>query len=82
MRKLKIVEVEWEDANSYQGWQSPADVSVGVTICHSVGMVFKEDRNVLALCCSVAKSPWGENSVSDIINIPKKSILMRRVLRG
>lgn len=44
MKKLKVVQVVWEDSNIAHGWASEEEVSNdGVVMCESVGYLYSED---------------------------------------
>ena len=75
-----IVEVEWIDSLSSNGWRRPEDHHQNMedTLCKSVGFFVKEDKKFLSLGQSQGLTT---GNVADVIHIPKFAILKRRTLK-
>lgn len=71
--------VDWMDSASYDRWIKPRDIDNTVEVCHTVGWIIAETKDVLAVAAH-----WGQESqqVAGIMWIPKVAILKRRRLAG
>ena len=49
MRKLHLVEVEWEDTTSSKRWEDEANADVELAIVHTVGWQLKKTRKHILL---------------------------------
>jgi hypothetical protein len=69
-----LVEVEWSDAHSVSGWDTPARYrSAGPAVCRSVGYLLLRDRDRLVLMTT--------GDVADGLAIPACAVRRVRRLR-
>lgn len=72
---LKIIEVEWEDAATVDGWHE-ADTEPGGSMCLTVGYLVAETKERISLAGSV-----GDDEACAVMTIPKGCVRKRRVIR-
>lgn len=67
-KSLQKVEVQWEDICSHDGWIPPeyAARSCTTILCHSVGYLFAEDKQVIKLA-----STYNSEHLGHVLVIPK-----------
>lgn len=71
MRKLHLVEVEWEDSTSSGRWVSEKDAEVTPAQVHTVGWQLKRNRKYILL---ITQRDETYNECSDRIRIPRGCI--------
>lgn len=77
MKKLRRIEVDWEDSGSAGGWESRKDsAKKDVLLCRSIGYVIRSDEKCIIL--SQSQCAVGDR-VSDTITIPRACV--KRVRR-
>jgi len=76
----KIVEVEWEDSTSFNGWKTPDVVArfvgAGSMKCRTTGYLLHKDRNRVAICQSIGRDEDNEfsTSIAECLIIPRKCV--------
>ena len=68
MRKLHLVEIEWEDTTSKHDWADEKGADIQTAIIHSVGWRLRSNRKYLLLATQ-RDFTYGE--CSDRIKIPR-----------
>ena len=75
---MKLVMVEWEDSAFINGWLSRQQAQdCDVSHCVSIGIVVRDDDNVVAISLGVSDN----GNVCDGISIPKSCIKRIRELK-
>lgn len=73
--EYNLVEVHWEDIQTYSGWNSEPPARYKPSSCVSVGYVIRADRSVL-----VVVSGFNEDSFMEVTAIPVGVITGVKVL--
>ena len=79
MKKVKFVEVEWDDATSSAKWQDVEDL-FGVQACLTRGWLVKETKREIVLAATLqVDGPRMGPLVSEVIAIPRG--MVKRIRR-
>lgn len=72
----EVLEIEFDDSSSSQGWRDKDRVYCGATRCRTVGYLLKETKRTITVVQSIAD----ENDVDHVWRVPRGAILRMRRL--
>jgi hypothetical protein len=75
--KYTLAEIQWDDAATDHGWQQPDEIEPHVEMALTVGFVVKETADHVVIASTVGE----DGSCNGRIQIPKKMIRKRRIIR-
>lgn len=75
--KGRLEEVEWWDHAGGSGWHDPSSRRAELLLCRSVGYLVSENARAVRIAQNMSDS----EQVDHVMNIAKKLIRSRRVLR-
>jgi len=74
---LKLIYIEWYDACSSSGWNSPDKLDYTALLVKTVGWLLKEEKNTISIVHSNAEN----HDVMGLVTIPKGWIKKRKYLK-
>lgn len=72
-----LVRLEWDDAQTDTGWLDHGEIETGTALAITIGFLVKETAEHVVVASTVGE----DGSTNGRIQIPKKMILKRRVIR-
>ena len=76
--KFSLVRLEWDDAQTDTGWIDHGEIVTGTALAITIGFLVKETDAHIVIASTVGE----DGSTNGRIQIPKKMILKRKVMRA
>lgn len=77
LKKLELLYVEWYDHWAQGSWSQAGEDSPALTVCASIGWLYKEDKQTLLLASSLCEET---GQIGNLQGIGKGLIRTRKVL--
>lgn len=77
--KKQYVKILWNDAVSVDAWTSAEEIIPESAVIETVGMLVTENDDIVVVALS---HDTNNDKYSSYINIPKKWIIKRKIMRG